>query len=115
MSRVHFPHFDRQVHQHPGGADPAGGHAAWPPHRLADARRGHQGQSHPGLCRGSDGHSAGQRPPPHRQHAADGHLRSAVRRRLDLRRILRVRMPQRPAVFELTEVTEGNESLQRCF
>lgn len=87
-----FRIFSWQVYQHPGGADAARGHPARPPHRLPDAGRGHPGQSHPGLCRRSDGHSARQRPPFDRQHAANGHLWSAVRCSLDLWRILRVRL-----------------------
>lgn len=39
-----------QVHQHPGGADPAGGHPPRPPHRLADAGRGHPREGHPQVC-----------------------------------------------------------------
>jgi len=71
---LHHHHHHHQVHQHPGGADPAGGHAARPPHRLPDAGRGHPREGHPGVRRGSDGHAAGQRPPTHRQHAAQRHL-----------------------------------------
>lgn len=79
-----------QVYKHPGGTDAVGGHPARPSHRFPDARCSDPGQSHPGLCSCSDGHSAWQCPPFNRQHAANGHLRSAVCCGLDLWWILRV-------------------------
>lgn len=79
-----------QVYQHPGGADAVGGHPARSSHRFSDARCRDSGQSHPGLCCCSDGHSARQCPPFNRQHAAHGHLWSAVCCSLDLWWILGV-------------------------
>lgn len=88
-----LPHIFRvfwQVYKHPGGTDAVRGHPAWPSHCFSDARCSDSGQSHPGLCSCSDGHSARQCPPFNRQHAANGHLWSAVCCSLDLWWILRV-------------------------
>lgn len=43
-----------QVHQHPGGADPTGGHPPRPPHRRPDAGCGHPREGHPPVCRVAD-------------------------------------------------------------
>lgn len=79
-----------QVHQHPGGADPAGGHEARAPDRSTDAGCGHQGESHPQVCSVPDGHAAGQRPPDRQQHPEERHLWGALCCCLDLRGVLRV-------------------------